>query len=92
MGQKIDDKTGKVIPFPGQKQQVQGINVNLTELSDLKCACGKGDVFVSVNRYKILPSLLSPTGKPALIPIGCIQCIECKAVYTMEQVMEFIQK
>lgn len=85
MAQQLNDKNGKFQP----QQSVNNITVKMDELKDVACVC-KGLVFVPVNKYKVLPALLSPSSKPALIPVGCIRCVECGAVFSMEDVMKSI--
>lgn len=88
MDQKLNDKNGQLLPF-GTPQQPQQIRVNLEELKDVACTC-KGLIFTPVKKFKVLPALLSPSTKPILIPIECIQCTACGAVFPMEDVMKSI--
>lgn len=51
--------------------------VNLNECEDLKCP-GCGSIyFGDINRFKIIPSLISPSGKEEVIVIRVQQCVTC---------------
>ena len=55
----------------------QQINVDLSSASDIACEKCGGIFFREVALVKRLSSLLSPTGKEAIIPVGTFACASC---------------
>jgi hypothetical protein len=67
--------------------QPQPIHVDLSKLKSVLCACGKM-FFEPVQTYKVMPALYSPTGKPQLIAMNHLRCIECGNVYSADDVLK----
>lgn len=67
--------------------QPQPIRVDLSKLKSVLCACGKM-FFEPVQTYKVMPALYSPTGKPQLIAMNHLRCIECGNVYSADDVLK----
>ena len=62
-----------------QLNRPQGLNLNIKpeDLKDIVCEeCG-GRYFRQVNSFKRLSALLSPVGKPSVIPIQVFACHKC---------------
>jgi ferredoxin-like protein FixX len=72
------------------QQQQQMINVNMDELKTIQCQCGKF-VFEQVLVLKVIPAVLSNTGKEGLVQLPCLKCVECGAVHTMDSILKNIQ-
>ena len=71
-----------------RRQEIkQQIMVNINDLQTIMCGCGKF-VFENVMIIKVMPAIYSNTGKPALLPVQCVRCIECKAVHSMEDILK----
>jgi hypothetical protein len=68
----------------GQIQQ--NIVVDANTLKTVMCACGK-ILFESVATYKIVPALYSQTGKPTLLALHCLRCINCGKVRSIEEIV-----
>ena len=63
-------------PMQGGPPQTQ-LNIKPHELDDVKCdKCGN-HTFVSVALIKVVPSLVSPTGKEAFVPMQVFACNGC---------------
>ena len=55
----------------------QQFNVDISQTEAEVCeACGN-DTFVQVYQMRKLSALLSPTGKPTMIPIQVFACAKC---------------
>ena len=65
----------------------QSIPVDLNTLQTVLCSCGKA-FFESVIMYKILPAIYSSTGKPNVVGIQAIQCVDCKSIFMLEDVLK----
>lgn len=52
------------------------LNLKADDLKNLKCKCGS-EVFDQGLNMKILPAVLSPTGKEEVTPVPTIFCKEC---------------
>lgn len=61
---------------------IQDINVDLKNLNDLKCEDCKGYLFMPVFKVKVLPALISSSGKEELIPIQVLVCTSCGSVHS----------
>lgn len=56
------------------------MNINPTELEDVKCdKCGNF-TFVQVSLMKRLPSVISPTGKETFMPMQVFACAVCNHI------------
>jgi hypothetical protein len=71
-------------------QKPVNLNVNANDLATLMCSCGK-PLFEKVFMFKVLPSIMSPTGKAMLVGIEHIKCINCGAAYSAEEATAYIQ-
>lgn len=62
-----------------QEQPVM-VNIQLDACEDLVCPSCGAKYFQSAYRLKVVPSLLSPTGKEEVVAIPVHYCVSCKAV------------
>ena len=54
-----------------------GLNIDLSQTTAETCGeCGN-ETFVQVYQMRKLSALLSPTGKPTMIPIQVFACAKC---------------
>ena len=54
-----------------------GLNVDFSQTTAGTCdECGN-DIFVQVYKMRKLSALLSPTGKPTMIPVQVFACAKC---------------
>ena len=58
----------------GEQQQV---NVDMTQTTGVKCDECKSELFIQAIKMRRLSSILSPTGKEALIPMPVFACKNC---------------
>jgi hypothetical protein len=65
--------------------------VNLNDLSQLQCACG-GITFSHVSQFRVVPTIYSNTGKPSLFQVKCLKCLNCNVIYSLDLVMQSIDK
>jgi len=73
---------GKATNFPGMRQKVGTINVNLQELESAICPVCNTVIFdTGFVTYKKLPAVQSPTGKAMLIAIPVVVCTDCGAMF-----------
>jgi len=56
------------------------MNVNPTELEDVKCDECENYTFVAVSLMKRLPSVISPTGKETFMPMQVFACAVCNHI------------
>ena len=54
-----------------------GLNIDLSQTTASTCESCGNDTFVQVYRMRKLSALLSPTGKPTMIPIQVFACNKC---------------
>ena len=54
-----------------------GLNVDFSQTTEECCESCGNDTFTQVYRMRKLSALLSPTGKPTMIPIQMFACKEC---------------
>ena len=54
-----------------------GLNVDFSQTTAEVCESCGNDTFVQVFKMRKLSALLSPTGKPTMIPIPLFQCSKC---------------
>ena len=66
---------GKVVNLGGQESPQLKINAN--DLKDLVCDECNGKIFKSVQMFKRLSALISPTGKEQIAPIPLFRCDDC---------------
>lgn len=62
---------------PGQKQNP--IRVDVSKYPDIKCACGSKN-FLMAFSLKIIPALITGTGKEELFTTPQFICVECSSV------------
>ena len=68
MGKEIDLNLGRQEP---------GLKINANDLKDICCEeCG-GKIFRSVQMFKRLSAIMSPTGKEQIVPIPVFRCDDC---------------
>ena len=76
---------GKVRNFPGMQQKVGTININLQELESATCPSCNAVIFdTGFMTYKRLPAIQSPNGKPMLLAIPIIVCVNCESLFTLQ--------
>ena len=56
------------------------MNINPTELEDVKCDKCENFTFVQVALMKRLPSVISPTGKETFMPMNVFSCAVCNHI------------
>ena len=54
-----------------------GLNIDLSQTTAETCESCGNDTFVQVYKMRKLSALLSPTGKPTMIPIQIFACAKC---------------
>jgi hypothetical protein len=69
---------------------MQNINVDIHSLKVVMCSCGN-HIFEPLIIYRIVPSIYSQTGKPALMGTNCSRCIKCSAVHEVDNMLASIQ-
>ena len=70
----------KFRPQPGQVQQPQQIQVDLSQAETMKCEYCGNYVFIKGTVIKRISALMSPTGQEALAPIEIYSCGNCGKV------------
>lgn len=51
--------------------------VDLSQATEVKCEKCENDTFKAILKIKRISALLSPTGKPGLIPLEMFACEKC---------------
>ena len=54
-----------------------GLNVDFSQTTAGTCESYGNDTFIQVYKMRRLSALLSPTGKPTMIPIQVFACAKC---------------
>jgi len=54
-----------------------GLQVDISKTTELVCESCGNDTFVQVYKIRKLSALLSPTGKPTMIPMQVFTCVKC---------------
>ena len=70
----------KFRPQPGQVQQPQQVQVDLSQAETMKCEYCGNYVFIKGTVLKRLSPLVSPTGQEAIVPIEIYSCGNCGKV------------
>ena len=65
-----------------------GLNIDLSQTTAATCESCGNDTFVQVYRMRKLSALLSPTGKPTMIPIQVFACHKCGHINEEFQIKE----
>tara|TARA_R100000426_G_scaffold51368_1_gene37495 strand:- start:1640 stop:1852 length:213 start_codon:yes stop_codon:yes gene_type:complete len=55
----------------------QNINIDLNNVTNMKCDECENETFVPVFVIKQLSALVSPTGKETLVPVQLFKCSKC---------------
>ena len=55
----------------------QNINVDLTNIDNMKCDECENETFVPVFIIKHLSALMSPTGQETMVPVQLFKCSKC---------------
>lgn len=63
------------------------INIDINKLPFAKCKCGN-TCFETVNSYKLLSALVSPSGQEQLLSIPQAKCPVCASIYSMEEIVK----
>ena len=58
-------------------QGTPGLKVDLSQTTAISCESCGNDTFIQVYKMRKLSALLSPTGKPTMIPIQVFACHKC---------------
>ena len=58
----------------------QNINIDLNNVTNMKCDECENETFVPVFVIKQLSALVSPTGKETLVPVQLFKCSKCDHV------------
>lgn len=74
------------MPQPPPPKAVQ-VNVDLDTLKDLTCKSCTGLHFISALRFKRVPAIVSPTGKPDLAVLNVVVCITCSTELDLKDVV-----
>lgn len=53
------------------------MNIDFSDLDDVKCDKCESTHFVQVFLLKKVPAVLSPTSQPTLAPAPVFRCVEC---------------
>jgi uncharacterized Zn finger protein len=64
----------------GEQQPQQTTNIDLGKADDLVCENCGSHFFNLVFMFKKISALVSPNGKPSMVPIETFACIECGTV------------
>ena len=65
-----------------------GLNIDISQTTAGTCdECGN-DTFIKVYKMRKLSALLSPTGKPTMIPIQVFACHKCRHINDEFQIKE----
>jgi len=54
-----------------------GLNVDFSQTTEEICESCENDTFTQVYKIRKLSALLSPTGKPTMIPMQVFTCAKC---------------
>ena len=65
-----------------------GLNVDFSQTTAEVCESCGNDTFTQVFKMRKLSALLSPTGKPTMIPIQVFACAKCGYINKEFQVKE----
>jgi uncharacterized Zn finger protein len=57
--------------------QSPNVKLDLSQASDLECSKCGNKFFHTVYMFKQISALISPAGKPSIIPIETFACLEC---------------
>ena len=65
-----------------------GLNVDFSQTTSGTCESCGNDTFTQVYKMRKLSALLSPTGKPTMIPIQVFACHKCGYINEEFQIKE----
>ena len=65
-----------------------GLNVDFSQTTAGTCEACSNDTFIQVYKMRKLSALLSPTGKPTMIPIQVFACHKCGHINEEFQIKE----
>ena len=65
-----------------------GLNVDFSQTTAGTCESCGNDTFIQVYKMRKLSALLSPTGKPTMIPIQVFACHKCGYINEEFQIKE----
>ena len=57
-----------------------GLNIDFSQTTAQVCEKCKNDTFIQVYQMRKLSALLSPTGKPTMIPVQVFACAKCSHI------------
>ena len=63
-----------------ENNKQQQLNIDINQTTAEVCEKCENDTFVQVYRMRKLSALLSPTGKPTMIPIQAFACTKCNHI------------
>lgn len=63
----------------------QPIQIPLDRTTPHQCKACKSELFEQVNFLRIVPALLSPTGRKEIFPVPAFRCCKCKIIADMSQ-------
>ena len=64
----------------------QPIQIPLDRTTPHQCKACKGELFEQVNFLRIVPALLSPTGRKEIFPVPAFRCSKCKIIADLNPV------
>ena len=64
---------------------MQPISINFNNTEPHTCKACKGELFEQVNFLRIVPAIISPTGRREIFPVPAFRCIKCKILADMSQ-------
>jgi len=69
----------------------QQVSININDLKTVACTCGKY-IFTSVVLLKVVPAIYSQNGKPSLLQVQAMRCVECGLVHMTEDIIKSINE
>lgn len=64
----------------------QQVSININDLKTVACTCGKY-IFTTVVLLKVIPAVYSQNGKPSLLQVQAMRCVECGATHMTDDIM-----
>jgi len=58
-------------------REQQGLNIDFSQTTTVCCEKCENETFQQVYQMRKLSALLSPTGKPTMIPVQVFACTKC---------------